>query len=68
MTGRRAEEAGIGFERGRLEPAGETGSCMYYVMEGIGYIEKNNQKEDWFAEFFLPDHIRLRCVIFCIVQ
>ena len=46
MTGRRAEEAGIGFERGRLEPAGETGSCMYYVMEGIGYIEKNNQKKD----------------------
>ena len=53
MTGRRAEEAGIGFERGRLEPAGETGSCMYYVMEGIGYIEKNNQKKDWRCQFFL---------------
>ena len=46
----------------------EEDSCVHYMMEGNGYIEKNNQKEDWFAEFFLPDHIRLRCVIFCIVQ
>lgn len=68
MTGRRAEEAGIGFARGRLEPAGETGSCMYYVMEGIGYIEKNNQKKDWRCQFFPFNHIRLCGVVFCVIQ
>lgn len=64
-------KAGVGFFPGREQETlcrKEEDSCVHYMMEGNGYIEKNNQKEDWFAEFFLPDHIRLRCVIFCIVQ